>query len=537
MATRPPLASLPAVSFNHLSDYLIVLTGSSKDILIRLPCFQQNPEDETSPKGIVAYIVFDACGVLTNNCTPEGGSMLEYHGARMPVVRTTRPPTKGKAKARAKGKAKTTKAKPKEDEGSDGEGGDPKRWRTTERADMVSLIRPGVYRFFLDADDKSAEVSVSSIFGEWELPSVIPLHWRRDNKLLVEPAAGMSQISKRVKDVDEICPFTRQTSGRESCHLIPKAEQFWFEENILAARTGDPQSHVNSMNNIMSLRGDLNKQGLDSAHFVFVPALSRLDMNPYMYDLPEFDEDAPSEDTLEDALNPPFMVFFLDVYSLDLTHSHHMRELAVPERIPGEYLYARFAYNVFLAARRRHRAGLVGDNDDFLPPFDRFERRDQGDDHPFRDAPPDTDDPDREGRRSPPRRDGLRSAGKATDQTQPVAGTSKAATKQRTSSDAPPPSKKAKYMHSQESEDLDLNPAWRNEFRLLKLEQYDRTLMDPKVPRPILQNAQFNGIEPGFSRAFRAAYEWTQAHPVDLSNGTVGRVGEEDHINEGLEYQ
>ncbi|KAJ7085398.1 hypothetical protein B0H15DRAFT_374408 [Mycena belliarum] len=428
MATRQPLPPLPAVSFDPLSDYLIVLNGYTQDILIRLPCFPQNPEDAASFKGIVAYIVFDACVVLTNNCTPESGSLLQYQGARMPVVRTNRP----------KGKGKASVVDDTEDNGPDGEGENQKRWRTTQPAHMVSLIWPGVYRFFQDADDKRAKVDVSSFFSEWELPSVIPLHWRRANQLIVEQAVEMSQVSQRVKDEDPECPLTQQTSGRESCHLIPEAEDFWYDRNALAARTGDPQPNVNSPNNIMSLRADLT--GLDD--FVFVPALSQLELNPYTYD------------EHQAALDPPFMVFFLDVHSLDLAHSHHMRELVLPKRIPAEYLYARFAYNVFLAARRR------------------------------------------------------------------------------ASPDAPPPSKKAKHAHA----DLDLNPAWRSEFRLLKMEQYDRMLMDPKVPRPILQNAQHNGIEPGFSRALRVAYNWRQAHPVELGSATVGHVGEEDRINEGLEW-
>ncbi|KAJ7094721.1 hypothetical protein B0H15DRAFT_1020495 [Mycena belliarum] len=519
MATRDSLRTLPAVSFDTRSDYLVVMTGSSpEDVLIRLPCFPQNPEVAGSPKGVLAYIVFDACTVLTRNRTPEDGSMLEFQGARMPVVRQNDEDTAKKAKGKqskgGKGKSRATSA---EDDDFNAEGVQ-KRWRTKNLTHMVSLLRPGFYRFFRNAKNREAEVNVCRSFRDWRWPDVIPLHWRRLNKAIVDRSAAWSEISKRVKFEDQECPFTKQTSGRESCHLIPKAEEYWYMEHALGVRAGDPQANINSPNNIMGLRADWNKQGFDAGNFVFVPALSELDMDSYPYD--PSDEDPPD---LPAPLDPPFMIFFLNLQSPDLTHSHHMRALPLPKRIPGEYVYARFAYNVFLIAFGA-AVKTGGDDDEYEPSS---YRSNYGDDHPPRDNPSENNDPDLGGGPpAPEARKGLRrSTRNQTASSSKTASNARGKTKQGTS-DAPPSSKKAKYTHSEDAVNLDLNPVWRDESGLLGMERYDRTLMDPKVWRPILQNAQYNGIEPGFSQPLRAAYNWAQTHPVKLVNATVGRAGE-----------
>ncbi|KAJ7668729.1 hypothetical protein DFH06DRAFT_1321964 [Mycena polygramma] len=326
------------------------MVGNTDDLLIRLPCFHQNPEVTTTPRGVLGYVAFDACAVLTNNNTPAPGKRKRKKREQ----ETEEKPKKGKRTATA-----TT------DGAGGGQGLKKKKWKTINPADMLDLLPPGVYHFFQNANNKREIPTICSGFRDWVFPAVMPLHWRRAAEFNDEPSTSMSVVSKVVRGVDPVCAITKSTSARESCHLIPKAEEKWYTENRMGLRSGDLNLAINSINNNIALHGDLNKQVLDDGHFVFVPVLTQLDINPYAYDccwqemhedeLPEVDPDS----------NPEFMTFFTTPRTLDLAYAHHMRRVNLPARIPGTYLYSRFAYNVFVVVARDDKEG---EDKDYRPP-------------------------------------------------------------------------------------------------------------------------------------------------------------------------
>jgi uncharacterized membrane protein YgcG len=92
---------------------------------------------------------------------------------------------------------------------------------------------------------------------------------------------------------------------------------------------------------MVSLRADLNMQGLDQGHFVFAPYRDKM-----------------------------VMVCVQDTAG-DLAHQYHLREIRFPrERIPGCYQFTQFAWNVFKfsATHLGEIASSVGELPSMTPP-------------------------------------------------------------------------------------------------------------------------------------------------------------------------
>lgn len=86
---------------------------------------------------------------------------------------------------------------------------------------------------------------------------------------------------------------------------------------ILKAYGGDPGAELNSLRNEVTLRADLNGQGLDQALFFFVPY---------------------ADSTI---------AVFVNNMAPDLASRYHFRKTRFPTRIRRGYLFVRFAWNVF----------------------------------------------------------------------------------------------------------------------------------------------------------------------------------------------
>lgn len=86
---------------------------------------------------------------------------------------------------------------------------------------------------------------------------------------------------------------------------------------ILKAYGGDPGAELNSLRNEVTLRADLNGQGLDQALFFFVPY---------------------ADSTI---------AVFVNNMAPDLASRYHFRKTRFPTRIRRGYLFVCFAWNVF----------------------------------------------------------------------------------------------------------------------------------------------------------------------------------------------
>ncbi|PIL31146.1 hypothetical protein GSI_05842 [Ganoderma sinense ZZ0214-1] len=167
-------------------------------------------------------------------------------------------------------------------------------------------------------------------------PSVLPAHWARiaerrpprpyDYRISPEPSMMTDLVRRR----DRVCTITACPDATQCAHLIPKADEAWFlanhmsddyigdYNNMRASRTSDIDHPANGI----LLRADV-RLCLDSHAFVFYPA------------------DCTGE--LEDGT---FVAYFVDEGYKLLPDVIHRRPVAIPQDVPVEFLYARFAHTI-----------------------------------------------------------------------------------------------------------------------------------------------------------------------------------------------
>jgi hypothetical protein len=93
--------------------------------------------------------------------------------------------------------------------------------------------------------------------------------------------------------------------------------------HALASRAGDDHNFsVNSPNNMVTLGGALGCYGLDAAHFVFYPFKEK------------------------------WALLWVGKGSFQTARKHNFREVDLPKRVRAMYLFARFAWNVFILAEK-----------------------------------------------------------------------------------------------------------------------------------------------------------------------------------------
>ncbi|KAJ7856651.1 hypothetical protein B0H14DRAFT_2752312, partial [Mycena olivaceomarginata] len=226
-------------------------------------------------------------------------------------------------------------------EGSTGEGFWP------AEGDEDKLLGAGDYYFWVKSGEYAINMFsiVSSEIGP--PPLTIPARWA--GGLYRAGDAGEKTVhgsaaSAAVKWLDKTCIVTGATTALQASHMVPKAEGEWFRvhHQLFTSLVGQSVvHHLTSARNMVSLRVDLNMQGLDQGHFVFAPYRDKM-----------------------------VMVCVQDTAG-DLAHQYHLREIRFPrERIPGCYQFTRFAWNVFKfsATHLGEIASSVGELPSMTPP-------------------------------------------------------------------------------------------------------------------------------------------------------------------------
>ncbi|KAJ6613508.1 hypothetical protein B0H10DRAFT_2048197 [Mycena sp. CBHHK59/15] len=214
--------------------------------------------------------------------------------------------------------------------------------------DKDKLLGAGAYYFWVKSGDTTTrEYSVCTSFRNWSPPLTIPTRWagglyRRGDA--GENTVHGSAASAAVKWLDKTCIVTGATTALQASHMVPKAEGEWFRvhQQLFTSLVGQSVvHHLTSARNMVSLRADLNMQGLDQGHFVFAPYRDKM-----------------------------VMVCVQDTAG-DLAHQYHLRDIRFPrERIPGCYQFTRFAWNIFKfsATHLVEIASKVGELPSMAPP-------------------------------------------------------------------------------------------------------------------------------------------------------------------------
>ncbi|KAF7373548.1 hypothetical protein MSAN_00565200 [Mycena sanguinolenta] len=190
----------------------------------------------------------------------------------------------------------------------------------------TSMILPGTYYFLLDGQDSSYRYKVCWEFKYWTPPAVIPSPWLFDDRtsdsddLPFHFVPGETDPSQTVLEQDQECVMTGDTDLErlDSVHLIPPKEVSWYCNHGLQTLANDPSSaSVDSYNNLIVLRHDLNGGGLDTGDFCFVP------------------------------YRDSWVSLWMGPGSLGLASQHNFAKVELPFRVRARYLHSRFAWNVF----------------------------------------------------------------------------------------------------------------------------------------------------------------------------------------------
>lgn len=140
------------------------------------------------------------------------------------------------------------------------------------------MLKAGKYWFHVPHPNSNQASSTSAgpylyplfrDFNHWEYPHrKIPDFWpHHDVRLKIPQGSTSMAVSHMVHGRDEICRVTGHSSGTQTAHICPVAEQPWFGRNRMHFYLPKGVQHPA---NTMLLRADLH-QVLDQGDFVFVP--------------------------------------------------------------------------------------------------------------------------------------------------------------------------------------------------------------------------------------------------------------------------
>ncbi|KAF9527712.1 hypothetical protein CPB83DRAFT_374111 [Crepidotus variabilis] len=206
---------------------------------------------------------------------------------------------------------------------TNGRGSDPHLAKKADKRRVPGdtlVLQSGFYVYHLESNTPTTNYEVVTEFAAWKFPEHLPLHWQqlqrsRDDPDLNFLNTSASAMSNWVKGADKRCLITKYNYSIQNAHVIPKDQNDWFVANRMKFRGfGVNQAGINGVSNGMTLRADI-RVCLDEHFFVICPAGSEFKLHMV-------------------AGNPPYA---------DLLH---WRRITLPDRVPIEYLYARFAYTI-----------------------------------------------------------------------------------------------------------------------------------------------------------------------------------------------
>ncbi|KAJ7433551.1 hypothetical protein FB451DRAFT_319417 [Mycena latifolia] len=187
------------------------------------------------------------------------------------------------------------------------------------------MLPPGDYTFSMTGQGRAYRYPLCRKFSRWTpLSSGAPPAWKFDKRVNGDNEIRRikaSSVSVLVKDHDKACLITGETDRLDCAHLVPSSEARWFTKHHFSQLAGDMRFFtVNSPNNQLTLRADISARGIDKGHFCFYP------------------------------YEKNWVAFWMGDGSLQLALEHNFRVVSLPQRLRAAYLFARFAWNVFLLA-------------------------------------------------------------------------------------------------------------------------------------------------------------------------------------------
>ncbi|KAF8874911.1 hypothetical protein CPB85DRAFT_1346311 [Mucidula mucida] len=334
--------------------------------------------------------------------------------------------------------------------------------------DNLSLLPPGDYEYRVTTGE--ARYPICTSFRAWSVPSVLPAHW--DITAMggkVTPPMMGTNASEKIKTEDGQCLMTGATSRLQSCHMVPKADEQWWNDNDMNVKTFATEG-IDSSSNRLTLRADLIGPGMDAAGFVII------------------------------SYGGSAVCVCMKSGFEDLASEYQFRTVKIPARIHPFNMYVRLAWNLF----RMSHSLLLG--------LQSAKNVVTIKEETTTNAPP------------PAKRKHIGQPGGTGDASEGLHGGESG--NDGHDDDAPHLTDGGE---SSEDEILHSPPldVWRwTEHDLKGMEKLDATLST----RPLARYEEATGMYPGYSQAMRLAQKYRQEHPEvsAVVHARVARVGEDD---------
>ncbi|KAJ8129197.1 hypothetical protein O1611_g4435 [Lasiodiplodia mahajangana] len=171
-------------------------------------------------------------------------------------------------------------------------------------------------------DDKYYKYPIVPSFRDWQFPhGQLPDEWQR-------PHSPPQPALAKTYEVADRCFLTDLRIGLEKCHLIPSAQQEWFNENEMSLYCNiSTDSTIDDEANMVSLMANI-RVAFDNCSFVIVPKPSAADPRLYAFA-------AHILSTTPEARD------FADLYQNVSIQTKYINALS------PEFLFARFAWALF----------------------------------------------------------------------------------------------------------------------------------------------------------------------------------------------
>ncbi|KAI0096173.1 hypothetical protein F4776DRAFT_669576 [Hypoxylon sp. NC0597] len=216
------------------------------------------------------------------------------------------------------------------------------------------ILREDTYYFHICSHPGHYRYPIVPNFAHWEFPETIPKPWSslkfpsvdelcdpsRKGGLVNDPTLKDSTLGSSGDAIaslkhNEVCRVTASFNSVEQAHVINGACNKWFKANRMrkfALSVSDNVDAIDDYPNIIPLRSDIHRV-FDFNHITFFPKPDPRDDNKYKL--------------VTHMLHTPGKA---TTGNLEVLTKYQNRELLPPHGVPGEYLFARFAWSIFTDA-------------------------------------------------------------------------------------------------------------------------------------------------------------------------------------------
>ncbi|KAI1201854.1 hypothetical protein F5X97DRAFT_267954 [Nemania serpens] len=325
-----------------------------ENILLELPAidYSVEPSSQVRTRGLHHGTAIIACGIIANNAFDDAYFSYDPHGKER--VRTPRDSILKPGDYWLQ----LTGREPPPGIPNNGEGTESRA--AGSGADGPATCSPSPTPISTPKDDEYYKYPIVPSFRDWQFPhDKLPDEWRRPHRPPPQPALT------KTREVADSCFLTNLRIGLEKCHIIPSAQQAWFNQNEMGRycriSTGIT---INDQANMLSLMANI-QVAFDNRLFVIIPKPSASSLSSDFPSSPSIAEPPtllPPKPTAESRpyafaahilSTTPEACDFANLYHNVSIHTKYINAVS------PEFLFTRFAWALFSYLRKFLRESTV----------------------------------------------------------------------------------------------------------------------------------------------------------------------------------